>query len=139
MAKKKKSTPPIPEKIIVDWTTVDKLLAIFCIGEEVAGFLNISYDTLERRCKEDKKSSFADYSKLKRGTGKASLRKKQWLLADHNPAMAIFLGKNYLGQADKIHMEATGKDGKPLFKDPETEMRKRGIPLPTIGTEDVNE
>ena len=114
MAKKKKrSPPPIPEKIEVDWKTVDKLLAIFCTGEEVAGFLNISYDTLQRRCKEDKQTAFADYSKLKRGTGKASLRKKQWLLADTNPAMAIFLGKNYLEQSDRH--EFTGKNGKPLI------------------------
>ena len=50
-----------------------------------------------------------------------------------------FLGKNYLGQADKIHQEITGKDGKPLFKDPESEMRKRGIPVPAIGIEDAKD
>lgn len=139
MAKKEKSLPPIPEKIIVDWITVDKLLAIFCTGEEVAGFLNISYDTLQRRCKEDNKIAFAEYSKLKRGTGKASLRKKQWLMADNSPAMAIFLGKNYLEQSDKIQHELTGKDGKPLFKDPETEMKRRGIPVPVVIVKDIDE
>lgn len=113
MAKKKKPVPPIPEKIIVDWKKIDRLLAIFCTGEEVAGVFDISYDTLERRCKEDKEISFADYSKLKRGKGKTSLRRKQWLLANTNPAMAIFLGKNYLNQTDKH--EFTGKDGKPLI------------------------
>ena len=137
MAKKKRPTGR--PKIVVDWKKVDSLLAIFCTGEEIAGVMDISYDTIEKRCKEDKKMAFTDYSALKRGTGKASLRRKQWLMADHNPAMAIFLGKNYLDQSDKFNHEHTGKDGKPLFKDPETEMRKRGIPLPRVDIEDVKD
>ena len=35
--------------------------------------------------------------------------------------------------------EFTGKDGKPLFKDPETEMKRRGIPIPPIGIEDTKD
>ena len=35
--------------------------------------------------------------------------------------------------------ELTSKDGKPLFKDPETEMKRRGIPRPKIGVKDVDE
>ena len=29
----------------------------------------------------------------------------QWQLAEKSPAMAIFLGKNFLGQSDKTEME----------------------------------
>ncbi|MBW2632366.1 MAG: hypothetical protein JRC90_11550 [Deltaproteobacteria bacterium] len=114
MAKKCKKTAGRP-KLKIDWGLVDSLLNLQCTGEEIAGFINISYDTLERRCKTSKKKNFKEYSKLKRVGGKASLRRKQWLLADTNPAMAIFLGKQYLDQADKIHQEHTGKDGKPLI------------------------
>lgn len=89
-----------PEAVI-DWTVVDDLLEIQCTGEEIAGVLKVSYDSLERHCKKDKKERFADYSAKKRQGGKASLRRRQWNLAETNPAMAIFLGKNLLGQADK--------------------------------------
>jgi hypothetical protein len=36
--------------------------------------------------------------------GKISLRRKQLKLADKHPAMAIFLGKNYLDQHDRQHL-----------------------------------
>jgi hypothetical protein len=47
---------------------------------------------------KDKK--FADVYAVKRGTGLISLRRSQFQLAQKNAAMAIFLGKNYLGQKD---------------------------------------
>ena len=37
-----------------------------CIGEEIAGALGTSYDTLERCCRRDFKMKFADYSAQKR-------------------------------------------------------------------------
>ena len=36
----------------------------------------------------------------KRGKGKISLRRAQFRLAEHNAAMAIWLGKQYLGQRE---------------------------------------
>jgi hypothetical protein len=36
--------------------------------------------------------------------GKASLRRRQWELAQKNTAMAIFLGKQYLGQRDSYEV-----------------------------------
>jgi len=35
--------------------------------------------------------------------------------------------------------ELTGKDGKSLFKDPETEMKRRQIPIPKIDIKDVDD
>ena len=43
--------------------------------------------------------------------GKASLRRIQMQLATKNAAMAIFLGKNLLGQSDKHEMEHSGPQG----------------------------
>lgn len=40
--------------------------------------------------------------------GRASLRRKQFAMAEKNPAMAIWLGKQYLGQADKKEIGAPG-------------------------------
>ena len=41
----------------------------------------------------------------KRGIGKISLRRAQFRLAEKNAAMAIFLGKNYLGQRDHVEVD----------------------------------
>ena len=86
----------------VDWGNVEKLLHIQCTQIEVAGFLNVSVNTLSRRCKQDHGMTWTEYSASKGASGRASLRRKQWLLADKSSAMAIFLGKNYLDQSDKI-------------------------------------
>jgi hypothetical protein len=98
IAKKKTGRPLLD----VNWDTVNKLCLIQCTGEEIASFINISYDTLERACKREQKVRFADYILQKKEGGKASLRRKQWkLVEDGNPTMCIWLGKQYLGQTDK--------------------------------------
>lgn len=85
----------------VDWDKVDKMCAIHCTGEEQASLLDMSYDTLERRCREEKGVSFAEYFKQKAADGKMSLRRKQFTTAmNGNTSMLIWLGKNWLGQAD---------------------------------------
>jgi hypothetical protein len=43
-----------------------------------------------------------------KGVGLTSLRRTQFRLAEKNAAMAIFLGKNYLGQTDKQEFEHSG-------------------------------
>lgn len=99
-AKKEKGGRP---KLEIDYEQLDKLLGIMCTGEECSHVLGVSYDTLERRVKEKHGVSFADYSEQKRNIGKASLRRRQFQEADNgNITMLIFLGKQYLGQADKI-------------------------------------
>jgi len=91
-------------KIEVDFAEVDKLCQIQCTGEEIASFFEISYDTLERRCKEQFKVSLAEYIKEKSAKGKSSLRRLQWKAAmNGNVTMLIWLGKQYLGQADKTN------------------------------------
>lgn len=100
-------------KIPIDWKVIDGLLRIQCTGEEIAGAIGCSYDTLERRCKDEHGASFADYSVEKRAGGRASLRRVQWQNAmGGNATMQIWLGKQVLGQVEK--REYTGKDGGPL-------------------------
>lgn len=99
-----KSNPKAAGNItkVVDWDVVGDLCKLQCTGEEIASFLDISYDTLERHCKEDHDIKIGDYIKEKRQSGNVSLRRRQWLLAQSgNATMCIWLGKQYLGQKDK--------------------------------------
>ena len=96
-AKKATGRPLIP----IDWEQVDEMLKIQCTGEEIAGVLKISYDTIEKACKREQKMAFTDYSKQKGANGKSSLRRRQWAMTESNPTMAIWLGKQWLGQTDK--------------------------------------
>lgn len=43
-----------------------------------------------------------------RGRGLEALRRAQFKLAETNATMAIFLGKNHLGQADRRELEQSG-------------------------------
>lgn len=107
-------------KIEVDFAEVDKLCQIQCTGEEIASFFGISYDTLERRCKEQFKVSLAEYIKEKSAKGKSSLRRMQWKAAmNGNVTMLIWLGKQYLGQTDKTNYvdESSYNDNKEALRD----------------------
>ena len=91
----------------IDRKDFESLLAIQCTLEEVTAFFDhkldgCSADTIERWCKRTYKESFADIAAKKRNLGKISLRRAQFELAKKNGAVAIFLGKNYLGQKDNI-------------------------------------
>jgi hypothetical protein len=69
----------------------------------------VSDETLNKWCKENYDGrTFLDVFKEKRENGLISLRRTQFQLAEKSPAMAIFLGKNLLGQTDK--MEQTVND-----------------------------
>lgn len=106
MAKKQKNLGGRPQAII-DWQKVDAMLQIQCTGEEIASVLDVDYNTVDRHCKLEKKMGFEEYSVIKKQGGKASLRRRQWMMAEKNPAMAIWLGKQYLGQRDKFETENT--------------------------------
>lgn len=80
----------------IDYTVVEKLANIQCTQEEIASFLNLSVRTLQRD------EEFCRLYKKGQDNGKMSLRRMQFKLADKNPTMAIWLGKQYLGQRDKF-------------------------------------
>ena len=46
--------------------------------------------------------NFSEVFKEKRGLGKISLRRSQWRLAEKSATMALWLGKQYLGQKDQV-------------------------------------
>lgn len=86
----------------IDKAEFEKLCGMQCSCEEIADWFECSVDTVERWCKRTYKTTFAEVFSVKRGKGKIALRRAQFELAKKYPAMAIFLGKQYLGQKDKF-------------------------------------
>ena len=89
-------------KKMVDWEQFDKLCSMQCPIREIASWFDMTTDTLEARIREEHNCSFSDIFEQKRGKGKISIRRKQYDVAmSGNVTMLIWLGKQYLGQADK--------------------------------------
>ena len=88
-------------RIEIDKDQFEKLCGLQCTKEEIAGFFGCSEDTIERFCHRTYKESFAVVFAEKRTIGKISLRRSQFRMAETNVTMAIWLGKQYLGQTDR--------------------------------------
>ena len=79
----------------------EKLCHIQATGEEICGWFGYGdQDTLNARCKENYGMTYSDTYKIYSKDGRISLRRKQFDLATRSAGMAIFLGKQYLGQKD---------------------------------------
>lgn len=102
MAKQNGNKGGRPRKVI-DWEQVDKLLGIHCTKDEICAIIEVDEGTLSSACKRERGMGFSEYSKLKKASGKASLRRRQYLAAveQGNTTMLIWLGKQWLGQSDK--------------------------------------
>lgn len=87
-------------KTIIDQDIFEKLCKMQCTEMEICSWFECSDETLNSWCKRTYKKTFEQVFAEKREGGKVSLRRTQWKLAETNTAMAIFLGKNYLGQSD---------------------------------------
>ena len=91
-------------KIEINEEELERLCRLHCTNEEIAAFFGCSVDTIERRFKENPSlKEKADHGKA---MGKISLRRKQFQILEetNNTSMAIWLGKNILGQTDKVEM-----------------------------------
>ena len=86
----------------IDQKTFENLCKIQCTESEIAGIFECSIETLNTWCKRTFGTTFLDTYKIYSDQGKASLRRMQFKLAEKNPGMAIFLGKNLLGQTDRV-------------------------------------
>ena len=99
-------------KINIDKDQFEKLCYIQCTSEELAGFFDCSVDTICNWCKKTYGETFSETYKKKSASGKMSLRRYQFKLAEKNVAMAIWLGKQYLGQRDNIDVSNTNEISK---------------------------
>lgn len=106
MAKRKLTAEDIDE--------FKKLCEIHCTLDEIAGFFDVSIDTVERFCKRELGETFAEcYKKFSAG-GKISLRRVMWQKAlSGNTKMMIWLSKNELGYRD--HLDIKGDAGNYQF------------------------
>lgn len=110
MARKPTGRPNGRPKIEINNDNFKKLCELHCTKEEIAGFFNCHDDTIENYCKKEYGETFSQVFKRLSVGGKMSLRRYQFELAKHNATMAIFLGKNLLGQTDNQELELSGKD-----------------------------
>lgn len=111
--KKKMGRPPIQ----INWDEVKKLCKLQCTAEEIAGWMNISVDTLENKLRTEQQTTFSVFFKMHSAGGKVSLRRAQYSTAiKGNAALLIWLGKQYLGQSDKLEtMELTPPEPKQII------------------------
>ena len=85
----------------INYKLAESLASIFCTEEEIASVLDISVRTLQRD------EEFCRVFKKGKEVAKSSLRRIQYKLAERNASMAIFLGKQYLGQKDVVENQVT--------------------------------
>ena len=95
----------------------EKLCGLQCSKEEICGWFSITDKTLDAWAKRTYNESYSEVYNKKRSPGKISLRRAQFRLAEKNAAMAIWLGKQYLGQRDKYEVETTDNDAVLQFRE----------------------
>jgi len=109
-------------RIKIDLSEVEKLCALQCTDEEIAGFIGVSERTFARRKRQP---AFAETMQRGRGKGRLSLRRSLWSLAmKGNPAANIFLAKNLLGYRDVLSNEHSGPDGGPIAIDSQLDITR---------------
>lgn len=92
-------------KFQIDYGKVEAMASVMATQEEIATFLGCSVDTLQRD------EQFRGIYKKGIEEGKMSLRRRQFELAKKSASMAIFLGKNYLGQKDVVEQDHSLQNG----------------------------
>lgn len=92
----------------------EAMCGIMCTKEEIADVFDVDADTLNAWCKKTYGDTFSAIFKKKSAVGKRSLRRYQFEQAKNNPTLSIWLGKQWLGQSDKIENTNTNIEKKPL-------------------------
>lgn len=99
---KKKTGRPKKE---IDIEQFQKLCQLQCTKKEIASFFDCSEDTIENFCHREFNETFSAVFNKYASIGKISLRRTQFKLAERSSAMAIWLGKQVLGQEEKISIQ----------------------------------
>ena len=83
-----------------DFEQFEALCKIQCSKADICAVMDVSEKTLDRLIKEKYGKLVEEMQDHFRAYGRASLLRTQFKLAERNPTMAIWLGKQYLGQTD---------------------------------------
>lgn len=87
------------------WDQLDALI-VWASQEYCCEKLGVNTDTLTNRIKEKFGMSFSDYKAKRQEPMRINLLKKQYDVAmGGNVALLIWLGKQYLGQSEKVTQE----------------------------------
>lgn len=87
---------------VIKLSEIRRLAKLQCTEAEAAGFLGISRGAFKKLLADPKVKDAWEGGQM---VGKISLRRKQFRLADDNASMAMFLGKQILGQRDVANVE----------------------------------
>ena len=98
--------PPKP----IDWALFEQLCAFQCTQSEICSTLKVNDDTLRSRILEHYGDDYSNTYKKYSETGKCSLRRNQFVLSKKNAALAIWLGKIWLGQKDETEVKQMVSD-----------------------------
>lgn len=92
-------------ELILNAEQVTKLARYQLTAGEIASLFSVSKDTIQDHYKEAMEKGYE--------LGKHSMRRAQYILGVHrlNPTMLIWLGKQYLGQAEKFDVNPDGIRG----------------------------
>jgi len=106
---KKKNVGGRP-KVKMGLEEVENLSRLNCTMDELAAYFGVDVRTVQLRAQKEPKFRAA----IERGQamGRLSVRRQQIrLLEQGNPTISIWLGKQLLGQRDRLEAEVTMKDG----------------------------
>lgn len=107
-ATKKKTGRP---KKVINQRQFEELCKIQCTRSEIASFFECDEETISRWCKATYGENFVAVLKKKAENGKTALRHIQFKMANNgSERMAIWLGKQWLGQTDKQDVAITEID-----------------------------
>jgi hypothetical protein len=85
----------------VNFQLFEDLCALQCTQQDICHVMKIDEKTLCKAVLNNYKIPYSQAYKNYSEMGKCSLRRNQFNLSKTNAAMAIFLGKNWLGQTDE--------------------------------------
>jgi hypothetical protein len=109
------------KKIHIDWERIEKMAMAGSNGQQISAAIGIHYDTLVNRCRTDLPddiSEFSEYLRSKREKGNDLLLRKQYDIAmGGDKTMLIWLGKQRLGQSEKMQQDVTS-GGKAINTEP---------------------
>jgi hypothetical protein len=96
----------------MDLSELEKLSALQCTDQEIAGWFGVTTRTIESRRKKPEFAAVMDRGRIK---GRISVRRAQMkMLEGGNATMGVWLGKQHLGQRDIVTTEHTGLGGGPI-------------------------
>lgn len=106
------------------WRMFDAMCAAGALEVDIAEAFGVDRKTINTCVKRDRGLGFSAYREQKKGRGRAALAAKQYEMAmNGNTAMAIFLGKNWLGQSDRMRSESTVKSSSTVIYLPDNKRK----------------